>query len=359
MSIMDGVKRRARSDEAVRRKKRAWIQKAALLLAALVLAAVPGAAPAESDGAQNGQADSQQAAETRAADPVHIGSAEELRLLAEQPEGSFVLDGDLDLSGVSWHPIRFAGTLDGGGHVIRGLTVTEFAPETGTTMDGNGKKYPTQLAGFFSVLDHAVLRNIRFEDARVNVRSDEHAFAAVVAAISSHAVLENVSLQGSACLYCGGKMGGVGGLLGFGTGTLRDCTAEVTLIYADTNKTKKCEQFMGGAIANGFVDCYNVSVEIDGYASVYGYAHCGGVIGMFRQNEKRTKENSVTHIFDCRAGGQITFFEKNSDRRAYCKGIIGERLNKYVKMENNDESAFVRNEIRKYDEILLPEGWED
>ena len=132
----------------------------------------------------------------------------------------------------------------------------------------------------------------------------------------------------------------------------------MTLIYADTNQKKKCEQFLGGAIANGFVDCYNVQVQIDGYASVYGYAHCGGLIGMFRQNEKRTKENSVTHIYDCRVSGQISFFEKNSDRRAYCKGIIGERLNKYVKMENNDESGFVRNEIRKYDQILLPDGWE-
>ena len=32
-------------------------------------------------------------------------------------------------------------------------------------------------------------------------------------------------------------------------------------------------------------------------------------------------------------------------------------MNKYVKMENNDESGFVRNEIRKYDQILLPDGW--
>ena len=55
--------------------------------------------------------------------------------------------------------------------------------------------------------------------------------------------------------------------------------------------------------------------------------------------------------------GRITFFEKNRDRRAYCKGIIGERLNKYVKMDRNDDSGFERNEIKKYDQILLPEGW--
>jgi len=288
---------------------------------------------------------------------VHIANAGDLLQLGEHPEGSYILDNDIDLNGVDWRPISFSGTLDGNGYSIRNLKVTEFAPETGLTMDGNGKKYPSWLMGFFSVLDHATLRNIRFENASVDGKTDAHAFAAIVAAISYHAAFENVHVDGSACLYCGGKMGGVGGIIGFGTGTLRKCDADLVLIYADTNKKKKCEQFMGGAIANGFVDCYDVNVRIDGYASVYGYAHCGGVIGMFRQNEKRTKENSITHIFNCTASGQITFFEKNSDRRAYCKGIIGERLNKYVKMENNDESGFVRNEIRKYDQILLPENW--
>ena len=288
---------------------------------------------------------------------VHLSKPEDLTLLAAEPEGHYVLDNDLDLTDLPWTPIRFAGTLDGNGHSIRHLRVTAFDAETGMTMDGNGKKYKTQLMAFFSVLEQATLRNIGFEDAKIQAETEEHAFAAIVAAVSHHATFENVRVSGSACLYCGGKMGGVGGIIGFGTGTLRDCQAEVTLIYADTNQKKKCEQFLGGAIANGFVDCYNVQVQIDGYASVYGYAHCGGLIGMFRQNEKRTKENSVTHIYDCRASGQISFFEKNSDRRAYCKGIIGERLNKYVKMENNDESGFVRNEIRKYDQILLPDGW--
>lgn len=289
---------------------------------------------------------------------IHIATSADLLLMAQQPDGSFVLDNDIDMTGVDWTPIPFSGTLDGNGFAIRNLTVTAFAPETGVTVDGNGYKYDTRLMGFFSNTDHATVRNLSFENAYVRGESDEHAFVAIVTAVSTHSTFENIRVSGSAALYCGAKMAGVSGIVGFGTGTIADTEADVTLVYVGTNQKIKCEQYLGGAVANGFMNCLNVSVNIDGYASVYGYAHCGGLIGMHRQYEKRTNQNAITHVDDCTAAGQITFFEKNKDRRAYCKGIIGERLNKYTKMSNNDDSAFKRNEIKKYDQILLPEGWE-
>lgn len=291
-----------------------------------------------------------------AEETVHIGTPEELRAIAAAPDGTYMLDADIDLADTDWTPFRFSGTLDGNGHSIRNLHITEFAPETGITVDGNGYKYKTHLASFISVADQATVRNIRFEDATVYAESDDHAFASIVAAVSTHSVFENISVSGTVTLYCGGKMAGVGGMIGFGTGSITDSDADITLVYVDTNKKKKCEQFLGGAVANGFMDCENVTIRIDGYASVFGYAHCGGLIGMHRQHEKRTNKNAITHIYNNTVSGRITFFEKNTNRRAYCKGIIGERLNKYVKMENNDDSGFERNEIKKYDQILLPEN---
>lgn len=289
---------------------------------------------------------------------IHITDAQGLMRMAENPHGCYVLDNDIDLDGVDWKPIRFYGTLDGCGYSILNLRVTSFDPETGRTMDGNGYKYHTNLAAFFSVAENATVRNVDFVDASVRAESEDHAFAAIVAAISTHSVFENISVSGSAGLFCGGKMTGVGGIVGYGTGSITHSEADVTLVFVDTNEKKKCEQYLGGAVANGFMDCINVTVQIDGYASVSGYAHCGGLIGMHRQHEKRTNENAITHIDDCTVAGMITFYEHNSDRRAYCKGIIGERLNKYVKMNHNDDSGFVRNEIKKYDQLLLPEGWE-
>ena len=289
---------------------------------------------------------------------IHITDADGLLRMSEKPDGHYVLDQDIDLEGIAWQPIRFYGTLDGNGHSIRNLRVTAFDPITGRTMDGNGYKYHTNLMGFFSVAERASVRNISFVNADVRGEAEEHAFVGIVAAISTHSTFENVSVSGTACLNASGKMVGISGMVGYGTGSITDSDVDVTLVFVDTNPKKRCEQYMGGAVANGFMNCINVNVQIDGYASVTGFAHCGGLIGMHRQHEKRTNDNAITHVDNNTVSGMITFFEKCSERRAYCKGIIGERLNKYVKMNNNDDTCFVRNEIKKYDRILLPEGWE-
>jgi len=290
---------------------------------------------------------------------IHITDADGLQRMAVDPHGHYVLDQDIDLAGVAWKPIRFYGTLDGNGHSIRNLHVTSFDPVTGRTMDGNGYKYHTNLMGFFSVAEKATVRNISFVDANVRGESEDHAFVGIVAAMSTHSTFENISVSGTACLYSAGKMVGVSGMVGYGTGSITDSDADVTLVFVDTNPKKRSEQYLGGAVANGFMNCVNVNVQIDGYASVTGFAHCGGLIGMHRQHEKRTNANAITHVDNNTVSGMITFFEKCSERRAYCKGIIGERLNKYVKMSNNDDSCFTRNEIKKYDKVLLPEGWEE
>ena len=41
--------------------------------------------------------------------------------------------------------------------------------------------------------------------------------------------------------------------------------------------------------------------------------------------------------------GKITFFEDNTDRRAYCKAVAGERMNLYSTSAANTDN-FVRNE---------------
>ena len=56
--------------------------------------------------------------------PCEISSAEELSLLRETPDGDFVLTADIDMTGVDWQPIAFSGTLDGGGHTIYNLTIS-------------------------------------------------------------------------------------------------------------------------------------------------------------------------------------------------------------------------------------------
>jgi len=63
----------------------------------------------------------------------------------------------------------------------------------------------------------------------------------------------------------------------------------------------------------------------------------------------------MMRVADCTVAGKISFFENNFTRRAYCRGFAGEQVDLVIN-ENNDISAFKRDERFRYDEILSPEG---
>lgn len=68
-------------------------------------------------------------------DPVNpdaqpISTAEDLKAIANDLDGDYILTNDIDISGENWTPIGtreepFNGTLDGDGHTISGLTIEE------------------------------------------------------------------------------------------------------------------------------------------------------------------------------------------------------------------------------------------
>ena len=88
-----------------------------VLLAALL--AVPGVMATEADETQPAE------------DMIQIYTVEDLLAIAENPTGNYILMDDLDMTGVEWVPMDFAGTLDGNGHAILNLTVTQV----GQTME--------------------------------------------------------------------------------------------------------------------------------------------------------------------------------------------------------------------------------
>ena len=76
-------------------------------------------------------------------------------------------------------------------------------------------------------------------------------------------------------------MFGVGGFVGYGSGTLESCQGDFTLICTDTDAQTRDEQFMGGAYAAGHLNVKDCTVAIDGYDSDHGYVHNGGLVGMY------------------------------------------------------------------------------
>ena len=106
----------------------------------------------------------------------------EAQLKAIDLNGDYVLTQDITLSDAEWTPIGtsdrpFTGTLDGGGHTIKGLTV------------GNGAN---DNKAFFGFTKDATVKNIGFTSAVVK----GHNQAAIVVAQAKSSTLSNIYVSG-------------------------------------------------------------------------------------------------------------------------------------------------------------------
>ncbi len=287
-----------------------------------------------------------------AAAPVPIRTPEELSKIAENPDGSYILMNDLDMSGIVWKSLDFSGSLDGNGHSILNLTLSEPGDAAPMSMDGNRKEYETRYVGLFGTLTDAEVKNLNLINVRSLIETDDPCFLAGVAGYCENSTISDCTVSGTLELRAHDRIFGVGGVVGFGCGAVERCQVDVTLICTDTDAATKDEQFLGGVFAAGFVDVLDCDVTIQGYASEHGYAHNGGITGMYIPFPLDTKQ--FGNIKNNHVEGFISFFEDNRDRRAYCKAYCGETLAYRYAMQGNTQK-FKRDEHRKYDVELRPE----
>jgi len=287
---------------------------------------------------------------------VSITDRAGLEAIAANPSGHYALEADIDLGGADWVPLDFSGTLEGNGHVLYNMKVHSTGGSHALTYDGNRKEYDTALAGLFAKTENAVIRDLTLLNARVDVISDENCFAAGLAAYTDKTVIENCYVYGRMDLTTTATMVGVGGIVGFGSGSITDCHTDVTLVFVDTNEAVDCEQFLGGVLACGYSDVVGCDAKVEGFASVHGYAHNGGLVGMHHLHGSDYPQ--VCYVKDNRVEAVIHFFEDVASRRAYCRSEIGEVLNKNISRSNNETVAFKRDEVEDYDTILYPETCE-
>lgn len=292
---------------------------------------------------------------------VPISTVEELALLGRDPAGSYVLTRDLDMSGVDWVPVAFQGTFDGGGHTIFNLSVSEAGEARAETVDGNNKRYDTVFAGFFSTLIGAKVSGLTLQGVDIALECREHCFLGGIAGyikdseITNCAVLDARITMVNACVPDSAGSDrynvGLGGIAGFGSGLISGCQVDVVLVFDDqSDRSLKSEEFLGGVLSCGNANIQDCSVKIQGYDACRGYVHNGGLVGM---SYRYDKSESIQPISGCHVEGQISFFEDNPDRRAYCKAYVGERLSA-TPIKNCTES-FQRNETTDYSARLSPE----
>ena len=115
-----------------------------------------------------------------------IRTEEQLKAIANNLSGKYVLENDITLSGDEWTPIGtsdhpFTGKLDGQGHTIIGLTV------------GNGVQNQTNNnKAFFGFTNGATVTNIAFTSAVVKGYEQ----AAIVVAQATSSTLSNIYVSG-------------------------------------------------------------------------------------------------------------------------------------------------------------------
>lgn len=282
--------------------------------------------------------------------PTPIYTVDEF--LSMEAGGNYILMEDLDLAGLIWNCPDFSGTLDGNGHAILNLCLTQVGETTATSYDGNLKTYDTHFAGLFGTVKDSQIRNLHLLGVQALVEENFPVFVGGLAGYSENSTFEGCSVSGTLELRAYDRMFGIAGLVGYGSGTVSDCTVDVTLICTDTDQTTRDEQFMGGIYSTGFMDVTGCEITIDGYSSEYGYAHNGGITGMYMQRPLGT--GKFGKINDNTVKGKITFFEMNTNRRAYCKAVAGEILATHFDVTRNT-TDFIRDERKTYDVELRPE----
>lgn len=290
--------------------------------------------------------------ETADSETVQIHTIEELQAIAENPSGSYILMEDLDMTGVEWMPLDYSGSFDGNGHALLNLTLTQPGAQKPKSYDGNRKDYETAYVGLFGTLINAEVKNLKLINVRAVIESDEPCFLAGLAGYAENTTISGCTVTGCLELRAHDRMFGVGGIVGYGSGYVQQCQADVTLITVDTDASTKDEQFLGGIYGTGFMDVTQCQVVIDGYVSEHGYVHSGGVVGMYMDYPFGKTRKGVIEGNDVK--GKITFFEDNTSRRAYCKAVVGERLVDWYSIQNNNEE-FQRDERTDYTLELRPE----
>ena len=170
------------------------------------------------------------------------------------------LAADIDLTDTEWTPIPgFAGTFDGNGKTITGLTINQ--PST------------DNVGLFASIDDEGTVKNLKLDKVNVTANSNVGAVAG-----QNRGTIENCSVSGKVAGSSDNSC--VGGIAGFHRkGSITDCHSSATV----TGKA-----YVGGIAgqssaiegATTITACYSTGSITATKSNTTGYSYAGGVVGL-------------------------------------------------------------------------------
>ena len=262
-----------------------------------------------------------------------VTSADGLMNIAELVKGgktdiNITLTADIDLTGKNWTPIgtsfsnKYTGTFDGGGHTIKGLTVT--------TND--------QFVGLFGYLDRAgTVKNVVMEG--IQITSNHVLMSGNTGGVVGYSwgTIENCSVSGSVSgTNC------VGGVVGGqqSSGSIIGCSSSATV---------KGTRHVGGVVGEKWgtmTACYatgNVTLEINSPLDLSG----GGVVGL----------NGGSTVLACYATGNVNS-KGRSTGNVHIGGLFGDNYTAVTACywKNNQEQGIGRNQQSTAPEATKVDG---
>ena len=240
---------------------------------------------------------------------------------------NITLTADIDLTGKNWTPIgtsfsnKYTGTFDGGGHTIKGLTVT--------TND--------QFVGLFGSIGYAgTVKNVMMEDVQITSNRSS-GFAGGVAGYSD-GTIENCSVSGSVSgtVYVGGVVGAQWN--GSITGCSSSATVKGTVFVGGVAGQTNAGATMAACYATG-----NVIIEIAPKKNISG----GGLVG----------KNGGKGVRACYATGNVTS-TGSSTGNVHIGGFLGDNYTTVTACywKNNHEQGIGYKKAGTVTEVTKVDG---
>ena len=250
-----------------------------------------------------------------------IGTPEELVWFAKKVNGgenalSAVLTSDIDLSEINWTPIggntvKFGGTFDGAGHVIRNLSVDYATKASGERV----------YLGLFGCVEgtkdaHAVIKNFTVSGS-VTAKSDYSVYSGNIAGVVADG--KHLDLSGVVSRVAvnadenTGKACGVGGF----AGVMVDCTVTDCGNEGNVSGVKDIGGFCYELYAGTMTGCYNTgSVTAAGtyVGGIMGYAKNATIQNVYNRGAVSTTKNMV--------GGLVGVMDASTVTNAYTAGTV-------------------------------------
>lgn len=298
------------------------------------------------------------------ANPYVIKTVQDLKDMSLELNAHYVLDNDLDLSGVEWTPIGdettpFTGVLDGNDHTISNLTLTLAVSlsieHNGSIETDDLETYISGYTGLFGLIDKGQVKNLTLSNALVDTSAMTLAYgdlasvfmvnntqtgllAGRIVGDGTTTTLENVSVLSSEIKSP--ALDGFGGyyILSVGVGALASSGTDVVLKGIAVSDVK----IKGMDASAGFIGSVEGSVSVsDSYfiGEVYGQFDLGAFFGEAEGASDAPYELtfSITHSFANVNLGSLT------DQSIDSVGGMVAQLSGYLSA--SFENVFVRGEI--------------